>query len=518
MGAGQIILIAFGIQDIFITGDPQITLFKVLYRRHTNFSIEPVVQEFNTTRIRFGQTISCTLSRTGDLVNKVYLVVELPVISSFTGVNCVDPKTRFAWVRKIGYALINKIEIEIGGQLIDRQYGSWMYIWNELNSSKKFTGLSNMIGDVPELTTFSNGKQGYTLMVPLQFWFCKYSSLSLPIVALQYNEVKINVELNSQENCYLVGPTQYIPINSPSFVHFRQGEIIQQTLGGSSVYGIFMNYDVTTGYLYYIRASDTAFQSFDPSTISSTVGTNIDLVRQLYTIYGLCSGYSVLPVDSTKEVNIKITAPQLTSLILPKCYLDVEYIYLDVEERFRFINTAHEYLIEQVQIGAIKNIQSKSVQINLSLNHPCRALFWGTQLGLCVNAKDTFNYTNSLVRDLNTDSLCGKNLVKSGQLILNSIARFASFPSSYFNWIQPYQYFQTNPEEGVNVFSFGLGPGQYQPAGTCNMSKMDFISLALTFDATAISNGGSRTNIIIYGLAYNILRIINGLGGLLFSN
>ncbi len=518
MGAGLIQLVAFGIQDIFITGDPQITFFKVLYRRHTNFSIEPVNQAFNTDRIRFGQTISCTLSRTGDLVNKIYLVIELPIISSFTGTNCVDPLTRFAWVRKIGYAIISKIEVEIGGQLIDRQYGSWLYIWNELTNSKKYTGFDKMIGDVSELTTFTNGKQGYTLMIPLQFWFCKYPSLSLPIVSLQYNEVKINVELNEQQNCYLVGPTQYIPIQSPSVVHFKQGEIIQQTLGSSTVYGIFMNYDITTGRLYYIRASDNPFLSFDPSTVSSTTGTNIDLVRQLYTIYGLCSGYSVLPSDSTIEQNIKITAPQLTGLILPKCYLDVEYIYLDVEERFRFINTAHEYLIEQVQIGAIKNVQSKSVQINLSLNHPCRALFWVSQLGLCVNIKDTFNYTNSVVRNLTTDTLCGKNLVQSGQLILNSVPRFTAQSGLYFNWIHPYQYFQTNPEEGVNVYNFGLGPGQYQPAGTCNMSKMDFISLALTFDSNAIANGGSRSNIIIYGLTYNILRIINGLGGLLFSN
>jgi hypothetical protein len=520
MGAGLIQLVAYGIQDIFITGDPQITFFKVMYRRHTNFSIEPIPQFFNTSNtnnIRFGQKISCTLSRTADLINKIYLVVDLPIIPAFTSKNCSTSLTNFAWARKIGYAILNTVEIEIGGQLIDRQYGTWMYIWDELTNRGRYSGYKFMIGDIPELTSFTNGKNTYTLCIPLQFWFCKYSNLSLPIVALQYNEVKINIEFSEQTNCYLLGPTQSINIMTP-LVHFTPGEWIQQTVGTNVAYGIFTNYDIPSGTLYYIRASDASFQSLNTTTISSTVGVNASQLRTNYTIYGLCSGYTVLPTDGVTEQTITINVPALEKLIIPNCYLDVEYVYLDVDERFRFINTAHEYLIEQVQIGAMKNIQFKSIQINLTLNHPCRALFWVAQLGTCVNVNDTFNFTNSVVRDLNTDKLCGTNLVISSQLILNSVPRFTVQPGTYFNWIQPYQYFQTNPEEGVNVYNFGLGTGQYQPAGTCNMSKMDFISLKSSFDPTAITNGGSESNISVYALSYNILRIINGLGGLLFSN
>jgi len=516
MGAGLIQLVAYGIQDIFLTGDPQITFFKILYRRHTNFSIEPIPQLFNTSNtnnIRFGQKISCTLSRTGDLVNKVYLIVDLPIIPPFTSRNCSKSLLNFAWARKIGYAIIKTVEIEIGGQLIDRQYGTWMYIWDELTNRGKYTGYDKMIGNISELTDFSNGKDTYTLYIPLQFWFCKYSNLSLPIVSLQYNEVKINVELNEQENCYLLGPTQSLVINT-TLSHFTPGEWIQQKVGTNVAYGIFMNYDLSSNTLYYIRASDAPFVSVNTTSFSSTVGFNVDIIRESYRIYGLCSGYSVLPADNSIEQNLKINVPALDKLIIPNCYLDVEYVYLDVEERFRFINTAHEYLIEQVQIGAIKAIQFKNIQLNLSLNHPCKALFWVAQLGTCANINDTFNFTNSPVRDSN-GKLCGKNLVTAAQLILNGVPRFAEQSGTYFNWIHPYQYFPTNPEEGVNVYSFGLG-STYQPAGTCNMSKMDFISMKISFDPTAITNGGGSSNMIVYGLSYNILRIINGLGGLLF--
>lgn len=529
MPGGLIQLVAYGIQDVFLTSDAQITFFKALYRRHTNFSIEPVTQYFNKKRITFGDKVSCTISRTGDLVNKVYLVIELPVIPPFV-VKCnkqrsnvfqIDPITRFAWVRKIGFAIIQSIEIEIGGQIIDRHYGEWLYIWNELSNSKKYTGFSNMIGDIQELTKFSNGKNSYTLQIPLQFWFCKYYNTALPILALQYNEVKINVEFSEKERCMRIGPTQSIVINEP-IVHYEQGEWIQQIVGSQQAIGLFMSFDISTRTLYYIRASDQVFQCFDPSSLTGSPGLGTDEIREKYNIVGLCSNYITTPQDSNKEKNIKLVLPStFDKIYIPNCHLDVEYIYLDTEERFRFLNTAHEYLIEQLQLGAIQTIQFKSFQVNLSLSHPVRALFWIAQTNAAYNIKDTFNYTNSVVRDIKSDKLCGKNLITKGHLILNSIPRFTEQPGSYFNWIQPYQYFITDPEEGVNTYSFCLSPTIYQTSGTCNMSKIDLITLALELDnkAVSVTNAISKTAIIkTYGLSYNILRIINGLGGLLFTN
>jgi len=516
MPGGLIQIVAYGIQDVFLTADPQITFFKVLYRRYTNFSIEPVPQYFNTNTIQFGQKVSCTLSRTGDLVHKIYLVVDLPSIPPFISKNSCDSIFKFAWVRKIGFAMIKSAEIEIGGQLIDKQYSDWMYIWDELTNDHKYRGFDNMIGNIPELTKFTNGKSGYRLHIPLQFWFCRHVGLSLPIVALQYNEVKINIEIENQANCFLVGPTQCIEITN-SVVHYQLGEWIQQKIGSRIAIGMFIDFDIATGKLYYIRASDNTFLGFNPSTVNNLSGVNLDNFNQQYGITGLCSNYTSYPKMNALEKNIRPPV-SFDVLPIPNMFLDVQYVYLDLEERFRFINTAHEYLIEQLQIGSIRPIQSKQFELQLSLNHPNRALFWIAQLGACININDRFNYTNSVVRDLTTDKLCGKNLVSNSKILLNSVPRFETQPGTYFNWIQPYQYFIVDPEEGVNVYSFGLNAITNQPAGTCNMSKMDFININVGIDPNGLPYLGTKAQVKVYGLSYNILRVINGLGGVLFSN
>src|SRR6056297_1465172 len=117
MAGGIIQLVAYGIQDVYLTGDPQITFFKIIYRRHTNFATESVRQNFST-KADFGEKVTCTLGRVGDLAGKTYLYVNIPAIPPF-----VDPCTdlednikKIAWVRNLGFALIKEITLEIGGR------------------------------------------------------------------------------------------------------------------------------------------------------------------------------------------------------------------------------------------------------------------------------------------------------------------------------------------------------------------------------------------------------------------
>lgn len=128
----------------------------------------------------FGRKVSCTVSRNGDLIHKVYLQVDLPAI---------DPsgEDTFRWVEKLGHALIEEVSIEIGGQTIDKHFGDWLNIWNELTqTSEKEDGYNAMIGNVPAMTTASaSGAPAYTLYIPLQFWFCRNPGLALPLIALQ---------------------------------------------------------------------------------------------------------------------------------------------------------------------------------------------------------------------------------------------------------------------------------------------------------------------------------------------
>ena len=195
MAGGLMQLVAYGAQDIYLTGNPQITFFKVVYRRHTNFALEAIEQTFNGT-VDFGRKVSCTVSRNGDLIHKVYLQVDLPAMTMSSGT--------VAWTRNIGHVMLEYLNIEIGGQDIDRHYGDWLNIWNELTqTAEKEDGYNVMIGSTVSLTTPASTIPATTLYVPFQFWFCRNPGLALPLIALQYHEVKFNISFRAASECYV---------------------------------------------------------------------------------------------------------------------------------------------------------------------------------------------------------------------------------------------------------------------------------------------------------------------------
>lgn len=187
-------LVAYGAQDIYLTGNPQVTFFKVVYRRHTNFALESIEQTFSGS-VDFGRKITATISRNGDLIHKCYLQLDLPTLNG-TGTQ--------AWVRNIGHVLIKDVDIEIGGQRIDRHYGQWLHIWQELTQTKEHEdGFNVMIGNTTTLTTEAASIPQSTLYIPLQFWFNRHVGLALPLIALQYHEVKINIEFRPFSECHV---------------------------------------------------------------------------------------------------------------------------------------------------------------------------------------------------------------------------------------------------------------------------------------------------------------------------
>ena len=181
-------LVAYGAQDIYLTGNPQITFFKVVYRRHTNFSMEAIEQTWDGTSSGADGRCSATISRNGDLVHRMYLEITF---GSDHDEKHDNP----------GASLINNVELEIGGQRIDKQSGHWMETWAELTESNPtgrvatdsgkdgtlFQNMSGMGGVFNNGTFDVNDK----IFVPLQFWFCRNPGLALPLIALQYHEVKV---------------------------------------------------------------------------------------------------------------------------------------------------------------------------------------------------------------------------------------------------------------------------------------------------------------------------------------
>jgi len=545
-------LVAYGAQDIYLTGNPQITFFKVVYRRHTNFSMEAIEQTFNG-QADFGRKVTCTISRNGDLIHRVYLQVTLPAVKC--GSSGVDsPATScsycFRWTNYVGHVLIRSVEVEIGGQRIDRHYGDWLNIWNELTQEPgKQAGYDNMVGNTVSLTgTGHNSTETTTLYVPLQFWFCRNPGLALPLIALQYHEVKINLEFRQKEECYVTS-----------------------------------------------------------SSVIECSGSN--------------SGCSVC-VPSLEQAT-----------------LFVDYIYLDTDERRRFAQVSHEYLIEQLQFTGDESVTSTNVKVKLNFNHPCKELIWvvqrddvvgpttfgtrtqqtnqwnnytddydldtlwsnatptasqllytnvesgwssmsfpstytqqgniihedlaaGTGIGAPIGfgvGNDRTNVSGSIVSPFSfppdfgpgatgdiaptnfgalTDAAqgsdhaglgplrAGRNPVMRGKLQLNGHDRFQERLGSYFNLVQPYQHHTNVPATGINVYSFALRPEEHQPSGTCNMSRIDNATLQLQLtpksvgmDVTAANTTNGRAGKLrVYATNYNVLRIMSGMGGLAYSN
>jgi len=396
-------LVAYGAQDIYLTGNPQITFFKVVYRRHTNFSMESIEQTFNGTA-DFGKKVTVTVSRNGDLITKCYLQTALPAVTA-------SGASGFRFIDEVGHFLIKSVEVEIGGQRIDKHYGTWLSIWSSLTlTSGKTAGYNAMIGnDSPTnaVTADTVTLAARTLYIPLQFWFCRHTGLALPLIALQYHEVKFAIE--------------FAPI------------------------------------------TDLVPAEFDEATVA------------------------------------------ISTLSLGDTSLYVDYIYLDTDERRRFAQISHEYLIEQLQFTGDESITGVNNKIKLNFNHPVKELIWVVQDDARINV----NYTDD------DDISAGVNPTATAKLQLNGHDRFSVRDGEYFNLVQPYQHHENIPATGINVYSFALKPEEQQPSGSANMSRIDNATLQLTATAAAV---GNNAIVKIYATNYNVLRIMSGMGGLAYSN
>lgn len=522
MTGGIIQLVAYGVEDIFLTRDPQITFFKVVYRRHTNFSTEDIPQYF-TQKPSWGKSVSCTISPDGDLVKDIYLVIHLPAIKKFKTNNGDDDLTKFAWVRRLGFVMIKSIEIEINGRVIDRHYGEWLNLWMELFGPKD-EGMLKMIGDTEDLTSFTNGKDPYTLYIPLKFWFCRSSGLALPIVSLKYSDIKINLELNDFENCYVITPTHYIKCEA-ELVNFKQYEYIEQVVDNITYAGIFTHYDILNKRLYYTKISKEKFigiySSITNPSQSQKNAILEDTANEKYRIVGKTSKFYVLPSINETTKNHQYT--KLKNVALDNVYLLVNYVFLDEDERMKFAQAKHDYLIEQLFFTPNTTLEGANRSIKVNIDHPCKMLVWVVQMNYIDNANDPFNYTNSYVRkkfsseypNVKLGDVVGDSLINDQTILLNGHERIKLRSEDYFSNVQHYQNAQFSPSTGINSYFFSIYPNSTQPSGSCNMSQMGTIEIQLRMShmIDALNLGKIRS----YGLCQNILRVSHGLAAVVFN-
>jgi hypothetical protein len=488
MTGGLMQLVAYGAQDIYLTGNPVITYFKTVYRRHTNFAMESIMQTFNGP-VNFGSTVTSLIDRSGDLVSGLYLQTTLPDITATATADGGHVSLRQRWIDNVGHYLIKDVHMSIGGQKIDQQCGDWLEVWCQLTvPAGQMVGYREMIGQDPRNPLGMNtGLQrdrgpgstitGRTIFIPLQFWFCRNIGLALPLIALQYHEVKVHLTLR--------------PI-SEVMINHRVGK---------------------TTVLKYIS---------DPDGLANT--------------------------------NIW-----------------ADYIYLDTDERRRFAQVSHEYLIEQVQkLDAMVLGTALSADIDLKFNHPVKELVWVSRhvaatdngvnqwsnytttpaiphaadstgilvntSGISLSSLGAINQLDHIVNNVEPINLLAltnhshirpvgsSNQIGTATLYLNGNKRFATRPGTYFNWIQCREHHLNIPlSPGINVYSFAHKPEQHQPSGTCNFSRLITSKLSLTFNegrnlASGVSLKFKNTNryIQIFAVNYNILRVMSGMAGIAY--
>jgi hypothetical protein len=421
MGGGLMQLVAYGAQDIYLTGNPQITFFKVVYRRHTNFSMESIEQTFNSTT-DFGKIVDCTISRNGDLVHNMYLQIKVPALDQTQ-----NSSTYVNWVNGFGNAVVKSVVLEVGGQQIDKHYGEWMDIWSQLNVNvSQRVGFDKMVGNYNSSTGLKYSADApRTLYVPLRFWFNRNPGLALPLIALQYHEVKVRVEFNS---------------------------------------------------------------------LLSMVNSDVSLSSVL----------------DTSAANVAMS----------ECSLWVDYIYLDTDERRRFAQVSHEYLIEQLQHTGSESISQNATtkRVDLSFNHPVKQLIWVIQDDTSYLTSSSNTSNQPLKYECTTVSSTTNRFdtFQSAKLQLNGHDRMTVRDSDYFRLIQNNQHSVSTPRKHIYQYSFALKPDEHQPSGTCNFSRIDSATLNLTLESTQTSSGSKTLK--VYAVNYNVLRIMSGMGGLAYSN
>jgi hypothetical protein len=521
-------LVAYGAQDVFLTGTPEITYWKVSYRRHTNFAMESIEQTFSG-QADFGRRVTCTISRNGDLCYRTYLQVTLPEINqemSSTGVYA-------RWLDYIGEQLIAQVEVEIGGQRIDRHYGDWMHIWNQLTlTSEQASGYYKMIGHTTQLTyitdpTFADiagpcaasggpaqvcaprkSLPETTLYIPLLFWFCRNPGLALPLIALQYHEVKINIDFRPIGECLwavksLTGSSGTQSVSTA----------YQQSLVAASLYVDYIFLDTDERRKMAQNPHEYLIEQLQ-FTGDESVGSSSNKIKLNFNHPCKELIWVVQP-----DANVDYCSSLDAASVLFRTLGAQPFNYTDAIDALP--PAIHAFGGPAETSGADQFITASGLfqmpgATDVSAHHE-----WTSGSLETPFTQATGSMTASGLSDAGTFVLAetalnmhcwGENPVVTAKLQLNGQDRFSEREGSYFDVVQPYQHHTRNPDTGINVYSFALRPEEHQPSGSCNFSRIDNAVLQLVLSSPTVS-GTATAKVRVYAVNYNVVRIMSGMAG-----
>ncbi len=534
MGGALMQLVAYGAQDVFLTGTPEITFWKVSYRRHTNFAMESIEQTFSG-QADFGRRVTCTISRNGDLAYRTYLQVTLPEINQSMKGSTGGVYAR--WMDFIGEQLVAQVEVEIGGQRIDRQYGDWMHIWNQVTlTSEQQRGYFKMIGNTTQLTYITdpafagvsgpcaasgapsqvcaprNALPETTLYIPLQFWFCRNPGLALPLIALQYHEVKINLDLRPIGECLwavssIGASTGAVTVTSA----------YQQSLVAASLYVDYIFLDTDERRKMAQNPHEYLFEQLQ-FTGDESVGSSSNKIKLNFNHPCKELIWVVQP-----DGNVDYCSSLLPGNTLYKTLGAQPFNYTDAIDALP--NAIHAFGSQDsvgTSTGSFINSAGLFEQAGGVDIAPSTGGLWTSGAGFDAGAVGTAAGLSDagtfVLAESALDMHCwGENPVVTAKLQLNGQDRFSEREGSYFDVVQPFQHHTRAPDTGINVYSFALRPEEHQPSGTCNFSRIDNAVLQLVLSSPTVS-GTSTAKVRVYAVNYNVLRVMSGMAGVAYSN
>lgn len=468
MGSAKLQIISYGNVELALNKKPEITYFKFLFKRFTNFAVESMIQTSNINA-EFGTRVTFTLSKIADLFKDVYININLPPIGKFLDVQTESGDgnskiSKCAWGDSVGFRIIKKIEFEVGDKVIATTYGHFLKTkYDTILTDDKKKILDKMIGNVPELTDFTSEKPGYLLTVPIGMFFSEYSVNSFPIGACGEDvTVNLNIEFNNLNECLILGPSHYIVVEEDICL-FELGDILYQNVNNVFNYFKFVHFDVYNKRLYYIKITE-----------EDITNTNI-----IYNIKN--ESYFVTPTNINGFIerlyyNKNKYFSQTVNLSLGETYLIVDFIFLDLKEKQKFKSSKLTYIVEDLEFDNDKVIFHSNGQIKLNYFSPSKELIIICFYNYLASGylKDVFNYTTDVTRT--------KELINNIQMFMNGKDIMNKQSMYFFNLLQTYVFRNVTIPMGIALIPFSLYPNDIQPGGFCNFSQIPETELKFNID------------------------------------
>ena len=458
MGGGSMQLAAYGKQDVHLTGNPQMTFFKYVYKRYSNFAIESVEHTLDTVNsVEETKTVVTINSHSGDLISNVHLQVEFTAgLEMISGSNGKSDFTKYlSFTNETGWAFVKEASISIGDQEIDKHYSEWFDIWNELSdnaqkehllvnkhNAKKsyYEGIKNQEASASNQYKYIEADDKLICYIPLHFWFNRNPGLALPIIALQYHEIKFHFTFRrmtalfnsnaNAENNPNVAPKVNLFID---FIYLDKEE---------------RKKFATEKHQYLIEQ----LQRMGPESLSTT--HNLNFNHPIKELFWVCRNKKA----GTEATDLTTQGSSTNGVNNLSSYAENTWSYNDF---FNFVCPDRGNLARTEVIGGNKSYEP-------------------------------FEYA---------------------RLTFNGVDRFTKRRPSYFRVVQPSTHHSRIPTKHIYCYSFALRPEDYQPSGTCNFSQIH--NAQLLFEN--ITTEGNM-ELIVFAVNYNQLCIMNGMAGLRYSN